>query len=328
MNRIVVGIDISKHKFDATYIAVDQKWHRRTFDNTSEGFNIFLKWLAEKKIEKCYTVMEATGRYGEDLANFLYVSGHQVSLVNPAQIKYYGRSLLKRTKTDKIDSQLIAEFAQRHKLPSWTPLSPSLQSLKDQVRCLEAFKRDVTQTSNRLGHAKDPVVKKMLEDRLVYMQKQINGLTLTIKNLSHDDPILANKINLLMSIPGIAETTALGLLGELPDLSTFKCAKQLAAYAGLNPNIRTSGTSVKGKETISKTGNKELRKILFFLAMVTMRGSSTINPLVERLRKKGKKGKVIVVAVMRKILHIVFGVLKTQTAFQREYEKNIFTNHP
>lgn len=123
MKRITIGIDISKNKFDAAYKNIGQKWQRRTFDNTSEGFKAFLKWLEEKDIETYHVVMEATGRYGEDLANFLYMSGYKVSIVNPAQIKYYSQSLLRRTKTDKIDSQLIAEFAERHELPSWAPLS-------------------------------------------------------------------------------------------------------------------------------------------------------------------------------------------------------------
>ena len=316
MNRIVVGIDISKHKFDAAYMAVNQKWQQEAFDNSSQGFKIFIKWLEENKIEKCHGVMEATGRYGEDLAYFLYVSGHEVSIVNPAQIKYYGRSLLKRTKTDKIDSQLIAEFAQRHDLPSWQPLSPSLQSLKDQVRCLEAFKKDATQTSNRLGHAKDLMVRKMLEERLAHIQKQVDQLTVSLKQLAKEDPLISHQIELLISIPGIGQTTALYLLGELPDLSTFKCAKQLAAFAGLNPSIKTSGISLKGKEKISKTGRKELRKILFFPAMTVMRGSSHLKLFIERLHGKGKKGKVVVTAVMRKMMHVVFGVLKTQIPFQ------------
>lgn len=288
------------------------------FDNTSKGFKAFITWLRERGIGTCHIVMEATGRYGEDLANFLYMSGYKVSIVNPAQIKYYSRSLLRRTKTDKVDSRLIAEFAQRHELLSWKPLSPNLQSLKDQVRCLEAFKRDEVQTSNRLKTAKDFIVKAMLEERLIHIQNQIDKLTQTIRNLAYADPVIAAQVHLLVSIPGIAETTALSLLGELPDLSTFKCAKQLAAFAGLNPKIVTSGTSVKGKGKISKTGNKVLRKILFFPAMVTMRIDSPLKLFVERLREKGKKGKVIVAAVMRKLLHIIFGVLKTQTAFQSQ----------
>ena len=315
MSIVVVGIDISKKKFDVAF-TINQKWQHETFENTLDGFQIFLNFLKDRNIENCHGVMEATGRYGEDLANLLYISGYKVSIVNPTQIKYYGRSLLRRTKTDKIDSQLIAEFAQRHELAQWQPLSLNLQSLKDQVRCLEAFKRDATQTSNRLQHAKDGMVIKMLEDRLAHIQSQIDELVLEIRKLSDRDRTIANKIGLLISIPGIGETTALALLGELPDLSTFKCAKQLAAFAGLNPSVKTSGTSIKGKETISKTGRKELRKILYFPAMSTMRGSSSIRVFVERLREKGKKGKVIVAAVMRKMLHIIFGVLKTQIPFQ------------
>jgi transposase len=316
MNRVIIGIDISKRKFDAAYKNIDQKWQRGTFENTSEGFKIFLKFLSENKVKKCHVVMEATGRYGEDLTNFLYGSGHTISIVNPAQIKYYGRSLLKRSKTDKVDSQLIAEFAGRHELSEWKPLSPSLQTLKDQTRCLEAFKRDATQTGNRLEHAKDSIVKKMLQARLAHIRKQIDKLTLSLQNLAKEDSLIAHQMALLTSIPGVGEITALHLLGELPDLSTFKCAKQLAAFAGLNPSIKTSGTSVRGKEAISKTGRKELRTLLFFPSMTVMRGSSSIKLFVERLRGKGKKGKVIVTAVMRKILHIVFGVLKRQTPFQ------------
>ena len=107
-------------------------------------------------------------------------------------------------------------------------------------------------------------------ERSSHIQKQIEELTLAIKKLADDDRVLAHTITLLRSIPGIGEATSFNLLGELPDLSTFKCAKQLAAFAGLNPSIRTSGVSVKGKETISKTGSKELRKLLFFPAMVAM----------------------------------------------------------
>lgn len=154
-------------------------------------------------------------------------------------------------------------YTQRHEVPYWKPLSPHLQSLKDQVRCLDVFKSDAIQISNRLEHSKDAVVKTMLEARLDYIQKQIDKLTLMIKKVIHEDPVLGHMITLLKSIPGIGETTAFNLLGELPDLSTFKCAKQLAAFAGLNPSIKTSGTSVKGKEAISKTGNKSLRKHLF-----------------------------------------------------------------
>lgn len=314
----MIGIDIAKKKFDVAYLATNQKWQRSVFDNTLKGFEVFLKWLKERELQNVHVVMEATGRYGEALACFLYERGCPVSIVNPAQIKFYGQSLLKRTKTDKVDSQLIAEFASRHDLALWKPLSSSLQKLKEQVRCLEGFKKEATQTSNRLGQAQDSSVKKILKEHLVFIQNQIKELKITIKELVLQDPELSQNVKLLKSIPGIGETTALSLLAELPDLSTFKCAKQLAAFAGLNPSIRTSGSSVKGKEKISKMGSHSLRKTLFLPAMTVIRCSSSFTPFVTQLKKKNKRGKVIVVALMRKLLHIIFGVLKKQLIFQGE----------
>lgn len=96
----------------------------------------------------------------------------------------------------------------------------------------------------------------------------------------------------------------------------FRCAKQLAAYAGLKPSIRTSGISVKGRGSLSRVGSKELHKLLYFLTLSLMRSNSALSPLIERLKGRGKKGMVIVVAVMHKLLHIIFGVLKKKVAFQ------------
>lgn len=319
MDRIIIGIDISKKKFDAC-LALEEpsskKWKRGTFDNTQEGFKTFVAWIKPDDQRRCYVVMEATGRYGEDLATFLYEAGHEVSVVNPAQIKYYSQSLLRRAKTDKVDSQLIAEFAQRHELYLWKPLSEASKAFKEQVRCREAFKVDAIQTSNRLEQAKDLKVKAMLEERLSHIQEQITQLNKELKQRVEKDPSLKQNIDLLDSIPGIGETSAFTLLAELPDLETFTCAKQLGAYAGLNPSIRTSGTSVKGRGGLSRVGSRTLRKALYFPALSLMRANSTLKPFIERLRARGKKGKVIVGAVMHKLMHIIFGVLKKQQAFQ------------
>jgi transposase len=319
MDRITIGIDISKEKFDACMALPEpnnQKWKRGTFDNTPAGFKAFTDWVKPEDKEMHHAVMEATSRYGEDLATFLYEAGYDVSVVNPAQIKYYSRSLLKRAKTDKVDSQLIAQFAQRHELYLWKPLPATQQAFKEQVRCLAAFKADATQTSNRLEQAKDLKVKVMLEERLAHIQDQITSLKKELDHLAKTDASLEKDKDLLVSIPGLGKTSAFNLLAELPDLVSFKCAKQLAAYAGLNPSIRTSGTSVKGRGSLSHVGSASLRKILYFPALSLMRANSPLSSFITRLRKKGKKGKVIVCAVMRKLLHIVFGVLKKQEAFQ------------
>jgi transposase len=316
MAKTIIGIDIAKQKFDVAYKSPDQRWRQSKFPNTSQGFQDLLKWVESDFLKDIHAVMEATGRYGENLALFLYLAGHQVSIVNPAQIKYYGRSLLRRSKTDKIDSRLIAEFAERHDLALWAPLSPSLQALKEQVRCLNVFKRDATQTSNRLGAAKDPMVCDLHKKHLDYIQGQIKALESIIKELIKKDPSLEKQVDLLASIPGIGKVSAWNLLAELPDLGTFKCAKQLAAYAGLNPSIRTSGSSVKGRGSMSKMGSQLLRKVLYLPAMSLMGRQTAMRPFIDKLRSRGKKGKVIVGAVMHKLLHIIFGVMKKQIAFQ------------
>jgi transposase len=319
MDRINVGIDISKKKFDACFALQgpgNQKWKRGTFDNIQDGFKSFTNWVKPDNKAKYYAVMEATGRYGEDLATFLYEAGYDVSVVNPAQIKYYSQSLLKRSKIDKVDSQLIAEFAQRHELSLWKPLPVPQQAFKEQARCLNSLKANATQISNRLDQAKDLKVRAILEELLTHIREQIADLEKELHQATKTDVSLEKDKALLMSIPGIGETSAFNLLAELPDLKTFTCAKQLAAYAGLNPSIRTSGTSVKGRGGLSRLGSASLRKILYLPALSLMRANSPLSSFIQRLRYKGKPGKVIAAAVMRKLLHIVFGVLKRQQAFQ------------
>lgn len=316
MDKITIGIDISKQKFDAAYRGAEGRWSQRVFENNPKGFNELLRWLSQDRTGELHVVMEATGRYGEDLAHFFHGQGFDVSIINPAQIKHYGRSLLRRTKTDKADARLIAEFADRHNLPLWQPLSPSLQALKEQVRCLNSLKKDETQIRNRLEAACDPKVRNIYKQNLRQIQAQIKDLEAAIRDIIKKDQGVKENFQRLKSIPGIGEITAIILLAELPDLETFKCAKQLAAYAGLNPSIRTSGSSVRGRSSLSKMGHALLRKALFLPALSVMGRQTPLRPFIDRLREKGKKGKVIVGAVMHKLLHIIFGVMKRQVAFQ------------
>jgi transposase len=318
VKRITIGIDISKQKFDVAYKQENQKWCRGIFKNNIEGFQEFLQWAKESQAKVIYGVMEATGRYGEELANFLYNSGCEVSIVNPSQIKNYSRCLLKRAKTDKVDAGLIYEFATKHEISLWKPLLPAHQALKEQVRCLNVFKEDLTQISNRLESAKDFKVIELLKEREKNIKEQIKALEEGLEESLEEQPELKKQVDLLDSIPGIAKTTALNILSELPDLSTLKNGKQLAAYAGLNPSIRSSGSSVRGQGSISRMGNRALRKALYFPALTLMSRHSCFKAFVEKLRSKGKEGKVIACAVMHKLMHVIFGVLTKQAQFDAE----------
>lgn len=311
---ITFGIDISKLKFDVCY-NLDDKLISKSFSNEQKGFEALRK-LMPQGIEIAI-VMEATGNYGYDLANYIYDQGMVVHVVNPAQIKYYAKSLLSRTKTDKVDAKLIRQFAviNQEQLNPWKPLSFNHKRLKAMVRCLANFKADTTQFSNRIESEKDQRVISLYQEVIEGLEEKIRTLKSEIKTLLQEDKDLNERSELLQSVPGIASTTAWTLLAELPDIGQFKHAKQLAAYAGLNSGIKQSGSSVRGRGGISKTGSANLRKCLYFPAMTALRCNDLVKVFGDKLKAKGKRPKVIIVAAMHKLLRIIFAILKTGKPF-------------
>jgi transposase len=316
MDRIVVGIDISKKKFDVCLLLPDNKVSNRVFKNAPEGFTAFLNFLEQKNVSACRIAMEATGCYGDDLARVLHDKGHTVLVINPAQIKYFGKSKLSRSKTDKKDARLIADFALTHpELKPWIPLTGSQEKLKSLYRHLVRLKEDRVQVLNRLESDRDADVRNLSNNHFDFIDGQIRDLEKKIRAHVESAPDLKVKEKLLRSIPGVGEMVSWGILSEAPDLKNFQNARQLAAFAGLNPSVYESGTSVRGRGSISKTGSRSLRKLLYMPGMAAMRCNPIIKKFAETLRAKGKNGKVIVVACMRKLLHIIYGVLTKEQPF-------------
>ena len=288
----------------------------RVFKNNPEGFSAFLTFLDQKNSGSCHIAMEATGWYGEDLARALHDKGHIVLVINPAQIKYFGKSRLSRSKTDKKDARLIADFALTHpELRHWVPLTASQEKLKNLYRHLSRLKRDHAQLLNRLESDRDEDVRTCSSKQIEFIKNLIQDLETQIRSHIESDPELKAKAALLISIPGVGEIVCWGFLSEAPDLKNFENAKQLGAFAGLNPSVHESGTSVRGRGGISKTGSAALRKLLYLPGMSAMRFNPVIKSFAETLRAKGKNGKVIVIACMRKLLHIIYGVLTKQQPF-------------
>lgn len=316
MDKIIIGIDIAKKKFDVCVLLPNSKALTRIFSNDAKGFADLLEWLNQKKAGLCRVAMEATGWYGEDLARLLYNKGHTVFVINPAQIKYFGKSKLSRAKTDKKDARLIAEFTSTHpELRPWVPLTDSREKLKNLCRHLDRLKADHAQLLNRLESTRDEDVKKMSEAQLEFVGNQIQYLQKTIRTHIKSDPDLKEKVELLLTIPGVGEVLSWAILTEVPHLESFRDAKQFAAFVGLNPSVCESGTSVRGRGGISKTGSSFLRKMLYLPGMTAMRFNPIVKPFADTLRAKGKNGKVIVIACMRKLLHIIYGVLTKQQPF-------------
>jgi transposase len=317
----ILGIDVSKSTLDVKLIA-ESCTHHKTVRNTSEGFQQLEKWLVDHKAGQTHTCLEATGQYGEAVAEYLFKRGHQVSVVNPARIKHYGESKLHRNKTDKADAALIAEFCLKEKPALWEPLGPEIKHLRALIRRLEDQKANLRQEINRLKSGEqDSWVVGDLQIHIDYLQERIAATEEEIQDFINKTPCLKSQQKLLTTIPGIGDLTAFTLLAEIGDVSAFNNAPQLAAYAGLTPQGHCSGSSVHKKAHISKQGRSELRRCLYMPAVVAMTYNPVIQDLSHRMTERGSLKMKIVVASMRKLLHIVFGVLKNRLPFDPDYGK-------
>jgi transposase len=315
----ILGIDVSKNEHDLILVKEGKRYHR-VISNDSKGFASLVSWLNRHHVTHVHACMEATGQYGEALAEYLYDLGHLVSVMNPARVKRYGQSKLHRNKNDKADAKLIAEFCLKEKPGTWEPLSPEIKHLRALIRRLEALKTNLRQEKNRKESGeKDPWVVEDLNNHIEYLEERIKATEIEINNLIKQSPELKPQYDLLTSIPGIGFFLASTLLGEIGDFSAFENAPQLAAYAGLTPRSYRSGSSVLKKSLITKEGRVELRRCLYMPAVSALRCNSVIQSLAERMKKTNHHKMEIVVAAMRKLLHLAYGVLKTQKPFDPNY---------
>lgn len=317
---MVLGIDVGKQKLSCATL-LNGKYKTKTIPNTTAGFEKLWHWLDRFESLPAHVCLEATGSYGEDIATFLHDRGLTVSVVNPTRVKGFAQSEGLRTKTDKVDARLIASFCEskREKLQVWKPAPKARRDLRDLTRRLEALKQMRIQEENRLeGNLSDLVVSN-LKQHIHFLEKQITELETQIDDHIDRHPDLRQQCDLLKSIPGIAETTSANLISEL-SFDQFASARQVAAYTGLTPSERQSGTSVKGRPRLSKIGSNRLRKVLYMPAMSAMRCNSVIAQFVARLKQRGKAGKVIIAAVMRKLIHMAYGILKSGQPFDPNFQ--------
>jgi transposase len=323
MIETVLGIDISKLKFNVCLIQTTGKLKHKVFPNNEAGFEQLLAWLSKQNVKRVHACLEATGTYSEPLALWLQEANNLVSLVNPAAIKAFAASCLSRTKTDRVDAELIARFCQAQAPPAWLPPAPEVRELQALVRRLESLQEMRVMEENRLssGIAVD-LVRRSLEEHLSYLSEEIRRTEELIRHHINNHPGLKQQTELLDSIPGIAETTAALVLAELTNIKQYSSARQVAAYAGLVPRERQSGTSVRGRTRLSKVGNARLRKALYFPAITAIRCSPFFQAWAEALLKRGKSKMSVICAVMRKLLHLVYGVLKSERPFDPEWAKS------
>lgn len=313
----IVGIDISKAKFDAALL-IGERVRHVAFSNTEAGFEQLLAWLARHRPDQAahlHACMEATGNWGLDLAAFLHGRGVHVSVVNPARIKAYGDSELARNKTDRLDAALIARFCRAQVPPAWTPPATYLRELRELVRRCDALKATRVQELNRQksGFA-SPAVATSIADHLDWLDTQIRAVMDAVRSLAAADAVLSKNLALLRGITGFGKISATILLAELPNIADFT-PKGLAAFAGLSPSERSSGTSVRRPGKISRVGSERLRSTLYMCALSATRTNKALLGFVQRLKAAGKPPKVILVAVARKLLVYAHAVIRSQKPF-------------
>ncbi len=313
-----LGIDISKKDFHVVLITGETRTKPRKFTNDVEGFESLQQWLKQKGIDQMHACMEATSIYGDALAEFLYSLGFDVSIVNPARIKGFAKSELLRTKTDSVDAALIARFCAAIKPELWKPTAPEIKELQALMRRLDSLQEMVTAEHNRLETA-TATVAQLTQSHLTYLQEQQALIRQLISDHFDKHPDLKQQRDLLVSIPGIGAQTAAVLLSEIGRIEDYQNARQLAAHAGLTPCERSSGTSVHGKTRLSCTGNSRLRKALYMPAVVSMRHNPLLKAFSDRLLDRGKAKMQAIGAIMRKLVHLAFGILKSQQPFDPNY---------
>ena len=320
MSKSVLGIDIAKHKFDVALL-VEGKIKHKACQNNPQGFDALRIWLEKQKSPALHACMEATSTYGEELATYLHELGHKVSIVNPARVKGFAQSELIRTKNDSVDSGLIARFCLAMDPQPWQPPSPEERRLQAQLRRIEALTNMRIQEENRLevSHCS---VKDSIKEHIAYLEKEIESVKKEVKEQINSNPDLKGKKDLLISITGLGDVTSANVIAELPDIKRFSHSREVVAFLGLAPRQNESGT-FKGKARLCKVGNSRLRKALYMPALVAMRHNPIIKEFVARLRERGKHGKVIVCAVMRKLVHIIYGVLKSGKPFNPDFKPNL-----
>jgi transposase len=323
-----LGMDVAKAKLDCCLL-LDEAGSRRkskVVSNSKVGIGDLLAWVTKQHVQsdELHVVMEGTGVYHEQAALALSNAGVVVSIVNPAQVKDFGRGLAVRTKTDGVDSFVLARYGALVKPAAWAPPAPEARMLQALLARRDAIAQDLQRERNRQEKADatdtpEPI-RQSLAESISFLAKQLTQLQKDIDQHIDRHPGLKNDMRLLQSIPAVGPQVGSNMLSVIHGHS-FNSAEQLAAYLGLVPIERQSGSSVLGRAKLSKAGPARIRAVLYMAAIVATRCNPQVRAVYERLLARGKSKMSALGAAMRKLVHLCFGVIKTQRPYEPNYVK-------
>jgi len=326
---LYLGMDVAKAKLDCCLLLDEASGKRKTkvVSNTKSGIVDLLAWVAKQNVspEVLHVVMEGTGVYHEQAALALADAGVTVSIVNPAQVKDFGRGLAVRTKTDGVDSFVLARYGALLKPKAWLPPAPEARILQALLARRTAIAQDLQRERNRQEKADatdtPDRIQQSLADSIEFLVKQLDQLQQVIDEHIDKHSSLQKDMALLQSIPAVGPQVGGNMLSVMHS-HNFNSAEQLAAYLGLVPVERQSGSSVLGRARLSKAGPARIRAVLYMAAIVATRCNPHVKAVYERLLARGKSKMSALGAAMRKLVHLCFGVIKTQQPYEHDYTKN------
>lgn len=321
MEKLYVGIDVSKETLDVSLRWEGKKHAHQVVANSAHGIGLLIKWLVKQKAAWIHVCLEATGQYGDEVAERLHGQGYAVSVVNPLCIKSYAKASLIRNQTDKVDAGLLAEFCEKQAPRLWVPPSPLQKALRALSRRIDDLEVMRQAERNRLQASKhlDLAIRQSLEIVITCLGEQLQAAKKALYQLLDQDVELKRQKKLLMSIKGIGELTAVRFLAELGDLREFADARQLAAFLGLTPEFKTSGKSIHAKPRLSKRGNAAVRKMLYMPAISAKNTNPIVRQFCARLALSRKCDMSLIGAAMHKLAHLMFGVVHSGIPFDPNY---------
>jgi transposase len=318
-----LGVDVSKAKLDVDLLLANDKFKSKVFANDHRGFAALVQWLCSHLptgLDALHICMESTGSYHEDLACALHDQGLTVSVVNPLLVKRFAQANRLRNKTDSGDAKCLAQFCKAQRPERWEPPSAAVRALQALVARLDALQAMRQAECNRRDVAHSSVVDSIAR-MIADLDEAIAQVKAQIARTIDDDPDLKQRAGLLETIPGLGDKTIAQLLVYIGRPERFKSVKALIAYASLTPMIRQSGTSLDRHRGTHPMGHQELKRALYFPAMVAGRYNPLVAAFWNKLKAQGKPGKVIVVACMHKLLAIAYGVLRSGQPFNADHLK-------
>jgi transposase len=320
-----VGIDVSKDTLDVVIRVSRKNSKAKTYANSSKGIAELIRSLPKQSPDTIHACLEATGQYGDEVAETLHRCGFAVSVVNPLRPKRYAQANLVRNQNDQIDAGILAEFCEVKQPRLWNPPSQVQKTLRALSRRLEDLQIMLQMEKNRLKASKRllPEVRYSLDKVVETLKDQIQTVKHQLHITSQKDPELLRQKRLLQSIPGIGQLTATRFLAELGDLREFEDAKQLSAFLGLTPECKTSGSSVHTKAHLSKKGPACVRHFLYMPAVTAKNHNPIVKIFANRLKNARKSDMSIIGAVMHKLVHLMFGVVHSGKVFDPGYLQNL-----